>query len=324
MGEANSLRRVALLLAYDGRRYAGWQRQANAVAVQNRLETALGKLCKEKIQVAGSSRTDAGVHAAGLVCHFDSHARIPLDRLPLALSTVLPPDIICLQAAEVSPEFHARFSARGKQYSYYIWNDPRPQPFFAGYAYHEPRPLDLEAMLRIPPLLCGEHDFRAFQAAGSPSSSTLRRLYSVQVAQLHTEPFTVLAHAAEAPSAAGLRPEFAPLRQAGEHDAALFPPYLTERISGAERAPAADAFKYLGLVRIVVHGSGFLYNMMRIIAGTLLYAGLHKLDAEDVQQALATGNRLLCGKTLEPQGLCLDRVDYDPPVFRYEFARGRG
>lgn len=302
---AGGQRRIALLVAYDGTRYAGWQRQANAPSVQGELEKALSRLTKAAVTLVGCSRTDAGVHASAHVSHFETSARIPAERLPLALGTVLPPDIACLAAQDVPARFHARFSARGKQYAYYIWNAPRPSPMLRRYSAFEARPLDLEAMRETAAVLTGEHDFRAFQAAGSPSASTWRRLYSIEVSQLRQPGFVSPGPLCE-PLREGLR--WAPLRRASLSDSWLFP-YFAQPFVQSRDKPG------LGLIRIVVHGSGFLYNMMRILAGTLMYAGLHKTDPAAVKKALADGERCAMGKTLPACGLCLERVDYAERLF---------
>ncbi len=246
-----SSKRYALLLEYDGTDYAGWQRQNNARSVQGTAEKALSKMIKTKIHLYGCSRTDAGVHARGHVSHFDADCKVPTERIPLALASLLPPDISCLAAAEVPPDFHARFDPVGKQYSYYIWNHRRKSALLHRYTEQEGRPLDLAAMREAAALLVGRHDFRGFMASGSTSKITVRHIHKLEIS--------------------------------GE--------------SG-------------GLIRIQIAGDGFLYNMVRIIAGTLMYIGLGKLEQQDLQQMLEKGDRTLGGKTLGPQGLFLDKVFY--------------
>lgn len=304
MKQALPLRRLAIKVAYDGTAYAGFQRQASHPTIQGALEKALTKLCDEPITIAGCSRTDAGVHALGHVSSFESHTRIPVDKLPVALATQLPPDIVCLEACEVADDFHARFSAKGKQYAYTIWNSPLALPLFHRYGYHEARPLQVEAMQACADLLVGEHDFSAFQAAGSPSSSQIRRLYSIQIGRLNPEAVLPIGESFE-PLSASVHRRWDPIYTNQSRDVRCLFPSSLEREQG-----------HLGLLRIVVHGSGFLYNMMRILAGTLLYVGLGKLELEQVQRALQTGDRTLTGKTLPPQGLCLERVDYEGDLFR--------
>lgn len=291
-------RNIALLLSYDGTLFSGWQYQKNARTVQGEAEKALQKLMKHPIKLYGASRTDAGVHAAGHVSNFKCACSIPVSKIPIALSTVLPDDIVCLKAAEVDDSFNARFSAIGKQYSYYIDNRPATDIFSKRYAYHEPGKLDIKAMLEVMKLLAGEHDFRAFQAQGSPSlSGTVRRLYALSLWKENNNKYSLL----------GSEEDY-------EHDGG--------RWNAGNRYTACSHFSEnedcgCGF-RLIVHGSGFLYNMMRIIAGTVVYAGLSKIGTAEVAKALHSGDRTLCGKTLPPKGLCLDRVDYNFPVFNRE------
>ena len=129
---AEGTHRVLLTVSYDGTNYAGWQLQENAVAVQQRLEEALEKLIHTPIRVTGASRTDAGVHALGQRVHFDTVSRIPADKYPFALNTCLPPDIRVLEGREVPGDFHARFDAKGKRYTYRIHNAPHASAMCSG------------------------------------------------------------------------------------------------------------------------------------------------------------------------------------------------
>jgi tRNA pseudouridine38-40 synthase len=168
MDEANeSKQRICLTIAYDGSGYAGWQLQVGAVTVQQRLEEALGVLFPSKPRVHSSSRTDTGVHAAGMVAHFDvfeSEWRMTSRKLVLAVNSHLPPDIRVLKARETSDEFHARFSASGKQYRYLVWNHPAHHPLLRHQAWHVTWKLDVKAMQRAAASLVGRHDFLAFSA----------------------------------------------------------------------------------------------------------------------------------------------------------------
>lgn len=299
MREPSERRNIALRVAYDGTAFSGWQKQARDPSIQGSLEQALTKICKHPITLYGCSRTDAGVHAQGHVSNFFTDCRIPCEKLPLALDAHLPSAIRCLEAVEVATDFNARFMAKGKQYSYYILNSRRADPRFGRYAYHEGRALDLAAMSDAADLLVGEHDYSAFQAMGSPSASgTKRRVYSIRILQMQPSPF---------------------VQQSSAQDYRLLdsPWDPTERMrqSAVDIWPLSGSADGLGLLRIVVHGSGFLYNMMRIIAGSLLYVGLGKIPLEQITEALASGDRTRTGKTLDAKGLCLDRVDYPRQLF---------
>jgi tRNA pseudouridine38-40 synthase len=160
-------RRLRLTVAYDGAAYVGWQLQPEGVSVQLRLEEALGKLFPSAPRVCGSSRTDTGVHARGLVAHFDAPRaawRAPARKLVLALNAHLPDDIRVVAAARARPDFHARFDTCAKQYRYAVWNHAAHEPLLRGQAWHVPRPLDVAAMRAAAVTLVGRHDFRAFAA----------------------------------------------------------------------------------------------------------------------------------------------------------------
>ncbi|HAB17781.1 MAG TPA: tRNA pseudouridine(38-40) synthase TruA [Verrucomicrobiota bacterium] len=160
--------RLRLTIAYDGTAYAGWQRQPNASTVQQRIEEAFGKIFTATPVVSGSSRTDTGVHAAGLVAHVDipkRKLRMPLRKLVLALNAWLPEDVRVLAVVRARDDFHARFSARGKQYRYYVWNHAAHSPLWRRQSWHVPRPLDLAVMKQAARELEGRHDFLAFSAS---------------------------------------------------------------------------------------------------------------------------------------------------------------
>lgn len=306
--DKQGLRNLALLMAYDGTDFCGWQRQKALPTIQGSIEKALEKICAHPVTLYGCSRTDAGVHARGHVSNFFTDCRIPCEKLPLALEAYLPDGLICRAACEVEPRFNARFRAKGKQYSYYILNTARSDPYWQRFAHHEKRRLNLAAMGEACHYLLGEHDFAAFQAMGSPAANgTTRRLFAVEILQLnHQAAFTSLYSAADyTPKVSGWNLPEEP--QHSERQAILNPSATGE-----------------GLLRLVVHGSGFLYNMMRIIAGTLLYVGLEKISPEQIKMALLSGDRNLCGKTLAAKGLCLDKVDYEQILFNDEGVNCNG
>jgi tRNA pseudouridine38-40 synthase len=169
-------RNIRLLLEYDGTRYHGWQRQADAATLQQTLEEALARLTGEPVTLIGSGRTDAGVHARGQVANFRTTSAIPLQAFHQGLNSMLPRDIAVLAAIEASPEFHARKSARAKTYEYRILNRPTRSPLHHHYAWWIAPPLDLAAMARAAAGLPGEHDFSAFRASGSDNQNPRRRV----------------------------------------------------------------------------------------------------------------------------------------------------
>ena len=161
------LLKFKLTLAYDGTAWQGWQSQRSGLGVQDPVEAALAKLFAAAPRVESSSRTDAGVHARGLVAHFEIPAdqfRMPPRHLVLAINACLPEDIRVVSAVRVPASFHARFDAVGKQYRYRVWNDPVMNPLLRMQAWHVPRPLDLVAMREAAAHFLGRQDFRAFTA----------------------------------------------------------------------------------------------------------------------------------------------------------------
>ena len=157
--------KLKLTLAYDGTAYHGWQSQRSGLGVQDRLQAALAGLFPEGPLVTASSRTDAGVHALGLVVHFEvNELRMPVGHLALAINALLPEDIRVLKAVRAAEAFHARFGAKAKEYRYRIWNHAAMNPLLRTQAWHVPRALDLAAMREAAAIFTGRHDFRAFTA----------------------------------------------------------------------------------------------------------------------------------------------------------------
>lgn len=163
----SSLCKFKLVIAYDGAAYQGWQVQKIGTGVQEKVEAALAKLFPSKPRLHGSSRTDAGVHALGMVAHFEAPAvecKMTARKLALALNAWLPADVRVMSATRAKAEFHARFDAKGKQYRYFVWNHTAMNPLVRGTAWHVPRPLDLRAMRAAAALFVGRHDFKSFAA----------------------------------------------------------------------------------------------------------------------------------------------------------------
>ncbi len=242
--------RILLKVEYDGTAYAGWQRQSNGLAVQEVLEQKLSEVLHESVSVTGASRTDAGVHALGQRAHFDTQSRIPADRFPFILNTMLPPDIRITEGVQVADRFHARFLSCGKIYTYRILNRRHASALGRNQVLHVPVPLDLDRMTESVHDLVGTHDFSAFQASGGTAKSTVRTIHSC---------------------------------------------FLTRQ---------GD------LIQMTIEGNAFLYNMVRIIAGTLLDIGHGKRTEDAFRKALETGDRLSLGPTAPAHGLELTDVFY--------------
>ena len=246
------MRNFKLTIEYDGSRYQGWQRLASTDrTVQGKLEQALSRLLEEEIEVSGSGRTDAGVHAKGQVASFHSRTELECGKLLRELREVLPEDIGILSLEEVSPRFHARLHAREKFYRYRVWNSEEPCVFQRKYVYVLPQKLDLDRMRRAAADLTGSHDFRSFCGKKSDKKSTLRRVDSIEIGR------------------------------AGEE------------------------------VHLDFRGEGFLYQMVRILTGTLLEVGMGTRDAESMPQLLEARDRAQAGYTVPAKGLCLMEVSYE-------------
>ena len=249
------MKRILLTVEYDGTNYAGWQRQINGLAVQQVLEEALQKATKEHIVVTGASRTDAGVHALGQAVHFDTESRIPPEKYPFVLNTMLPRDVRVHSGREVPEGFHARFMTCGKRYTYRIVNSRHASAIRRNTHVHVPLPLDLAPMQEAARQLLGTHDYAAFQAAGGTAKTTIRTITQ------------------------------------------------------------ADLFQRGDEIILTVEGDAFLYNMVRIIAGTLIEIGLGRRTVNAFSEAYKTLDRLSLGVTAPPQGLELTKVYYPEAAF---------
>ena len=240
---------VLLTIAYDGTDYAGWQRQDNALTIQEVLENALFKLYKTPCPLKAASRTDAGVHAYGQrASFFVEKQNIPLKKLPIVINSLLPNNIAVREAVIVPNDFNPRFCAIKKTYEYKIQNSTNP--LTRRYCAYEPRDLNINLMQEAAGYFIGEHDFTAFKATGGSTKTSIRTIYDCNI-------------------------------------------------------QAKD-----DITTISVTGNGFLYNMVRIIAGTLLYVGLYKIPPKEVANIILSKDRKMAGKTMPPEGLVLVKVFY--------------
>jgi tRNA pseudouridine38-40 synthase len=177
------VRKIRLVVEYDGTMLSGWQRQANAPTVQQHLEEALAQLLQHEVTIAGASRTDAGVHALGQVAAFETERSIPLHGIRRGLNSMLPDTIAVRSAEEVPLEFHPRFGATGKHYRYTIHRAADRSPLLRERAWHHAETLDVARMRDAARALVGEHDFAAFRAAGCTARTTVRRVDSVELTE---------------------------------------------------------------------------------------------------------------------------------------------
>ncbi|WP_343031507.1 tRNA pseudouridine(38-40) synthase TruA [Metabacillus lacus] len=239
-------------ISYDGSEFSGFQLQPYGRTVQGEIEKALRKLHKgTEIKIIASGRTDAGVHAAGQVIHFETNLAIPNQKWPAALNSLLPEDIALLNVQPAPEDFHARFQVKKKEYRYHVSLSPVRNVYNRKYAFSYPYQLDIDSMRKAAALMEGTHDFTSFCSIKTAVENRIRTIYSFQ---------------------------------------------LVEEGS---------------MLYFHVTGSGFLYNMVRIMVGTLLEVGRKKIFPEDIPRILEARNRAESGRTVPGHGLYLWKVSYD-------------
>lgn len=290
-------RNILLTIEYDGTNFYGWQRQPDVRTVQGTLEDVLSKVCGRRVLIEGSGRTDAGVHAFGQRATFCGDFGIPTERIAYAANNILSEsmkdgDVRITKAEEVPKGFHARFDAVGKKYIYKIRNADHMPVFLRNYRYRVWRKLDLDAMGQATGFIVGTRDFACFQSAGgTPRESTVRTVKSLvlksAVQDLNYIGFTAAGTDKTEIAAAGT--DNMEIADAG-----------TDKTAGTAGID----------IDIEIVGDGFLYNMVRIIAGTLIDVGTGKIEPEFVQEIIRSKERGLAGFTAPPQGLYLAEVYY--------------
>ncbi|RMD97564.1 MAG: tRNA pseudouridine(38-40) synthase TruA, partial [Deltaproteobacteria bacterium] len=171
-----TLRKVKMILEYDGTRFHGWQRQPRTRTIQGELEEKLSVIVRHPVRVVAAGRTDAGVHALGQVAAFETEGRVPLDAIQKGINALLRPTVVVREIEEVPLDFHPRFDAQGKRYRYRILNRSTPSAFEHHRAWHLRTPLDVEAMAAATAHLVGEHDFSAFRASDCDAKHPIRRI----------------------------------------------------------------------------------------------------------------------------------------------------
>ena len=177
------MKNIALRMMYDGSRYHGWQIQKSETTVAGTLESVLSTLCKHPVKIHGCGRTDAGVHAELYCANFKTTSGIPPDRLPLAINTLLPPDIVVQSALGVPDEFDANLSCVKKEYTYRIMSSRIRNPFLADRVYFYRRPLDIEAMKKASRHFVGMHDFAAVRSVGTETKTTVRTVFRYEIVE---------------------------------------------------------------------------------------------------------------------------------------------
>ena len=176
------MRNIKLTIEYDGKRYLGWQRLGDSEkTIQEKVEGVIKLLTGEEIEIVGSGRTDAGTHARGQVANFKTTHQMSLPEMQQFFNRYLPQDIVVNKIEEVPERFHARYHAKGKQYSYYVWNNAIPSVFVRNTSFHCPQPLDLEKMQQAAEKLIGTHDFIGFSALKKSKKSTVRTIDEITI-----------------------------------------------------------------------------------------------------------------------------------------------
>lgn len=245
------MRNLKVMMAFRGTHYHGFQRQPNAVTVQETVETALSKLLNESVTIQGCSRTDTGVHARQFCFSMQTGNPIPARNFIRGACGYLPEDISILSVEDVPPEFHARFSCKAKQYMYRIHNSESKNPFTTDLELHYRRRLDVSLIREAATHFLGTHDFAAFCTGASKQKNTVRTIYDIRIEQQ-------------------------------EHSVVIF-----------------------------VKGNGFLYNMVRILVGTLLSVNEGRIALDELDLLLRSRDRLRAGITAQPHGLSLYRLFYE-------------
>mgnify|MGYP005785484977 CR=1 FL=1 len=248
------MRNIALKLMYNGTAYHGWQVQKNLPTVAETLEKGLGIICCEPVKVVGCGRTDAGVHAEHYIANFHTHSTIPCDRLPLAVNTRLPEDIVVREAFDVSEDFNAIGSCLKKEYTYRIYNSRIRNAFYVNRAWFYPKRLDETIMQRAASHFVGTHDFAAVRSVGTETRTTVRTVHYFDISR-----------------------------------------------SG-------------DLIECKVCADGFLYNMVRAMVGTCVYAADGKFSPDDVPAILEGKNRTAAGPTVPAGGLYMTKLWYNEDV----------
>lgn len=255
-----AMKRIKLVVAYDGTNYCGWQLQKNGITIEEVLNRELTALLKEPVAVIGASRTDAGVHAMGNVAVFDTENRMAADKICLAVNQSLPEDIRVMSSQEVPLDWHPRKANCVKTYEYRVENRRIALPTRRLYSYFCYYPLDVEKMRQAAAFLLGEHDFKSFCTAKSNVEDTVRTIYRLDIEK--------------------------------NGDSIVF----------------------------CIRGSGFLYNMVRIIVGTLLRVGTGACPPEEVARILAARDRRRAGPTAPARGLTLADMEYETELSQWQYS----
>lgn len=244
------MRNIKLIIEYDGTNYGGWQKQKNNKTVQETIEKAIKNVTHEEVELTGSSRTDAGVHAKGMVANFYTNSSVPSDKFREAINTKLPDDIGIVLSEEVEKGFHARYNSKGKTYRYSIVNRYEKVCIGRQTSYQVKDKLNLELMREACKYFIGKHDFKAFRTEGSSVKTTIRTISQLEIISRNNN------------------------------------------------------------LDIIITADGFLYNMVRIIVGTLIEVGKGKIEPKAIENIIKSKDRTKAGACAPAKGLCLEKVYY--------------
>lgn len=283
-------RTLRMTLAYDGTNYCGWQVQPNGVSLQAVVEQALLDFTGRPTRVMASGRTDAGVHAVGQVISFETRSTAPCRGFLNGLPIHLPGDVVVRSVDEMAAGFNARYDARRKWYRYVIHNTSVRSPFLRSYTLWQRTRLNEQTMNAALRYLVGTHDFRCFESQWPNRSSSIRTVYHASVTR--TAGWQVW-NANRWESA-----------ETGDQQASAAP-VAVPAMTLPESSESADFLCF------DIEADGFLYNMVRAIAGTLIHVGRARWSPDDMRRILETGDRTHAGETAPPQGLYLMKVGYD-------------
>ncbi|QUH20591.1 tRNA pseudouridine(38-40) synthase TruA [Alkaliphilus sp. B6464] len=245
------MRNIKLIIEYDGSKYSGWQRLKNSdQTIQGKLESVISEMVSSSVEIIGSGRTDAGVHARGQVANFKTKSNMTTKEMHKYINHYLPQDIVVSKVIEAPERFHSRYNAKSKKYTYYIWNHWIPSPFQRKYSYQFIETLDIGLMEEASKKLVGTHDFIGFSSVKKTNKSTIRTIEEITIV------------------------------------------------------------KEGNMLKFSFIGDGFLYNMIRIIMGSLIEIGIREKEISYIDEILKTKTRSIAGKTLPPHGLFLEEVYY--------------
>jgi len=263
-------RNLKLTLAYDGTDFNGWQIQPGLPTVQGTLAECIARVTGENVLPQGSGRTDAGVHALGQVASVSIESPIPVKGFKTALNDTLPASIRVMAIEEVEARFHARHCAKAKTYQYRIFRSDVCPPFLARYVFHDPYPMNEEAVIRATEQIVGTHDYTSFAASDPERSARI------------------------ADASAGR----------DEENGKEAPPSNVRTIHSALWMRSNDEFTF------IVRGNGFLHHMVRNLVGTLLQVGKGSLRVSDIPTIMEARDRSAAGPTAAACGLYLVKVEY--------------